>query len=230
MTRQIIAWMGLVLAVGAVSQEVCAAPVPEVVSKSWQLGFDFTDLQSMTLLLPGQEKPQTFWYMLYTVTNESGQDVQFFPRFELMTNTMQVLPGDPGIHPTVFEAIRKRHLPTHPLLVEPVKALGKLLQGSDHARSSVVIWPQFDIRANQFTVYVAGLSGESVLEPNPNYKKGQPEYQTKKLPDGSDVEVAVNPKFFTLRKTLAIKCILPGDEQSRAQARVGRLGTEWLMR
>ena len=65
-----------------------------------------------------------------------------------MTNTMQVLPGNPGIHPFVFQAIKRRHQPTYPLLVEPVKAMGRLLQGPDNAKSSVAIWPQFDPQAN----------------------------------------------------------------------------------
>jgi hypothetical protein len=220
----------VVLSSMLLAPRVCAAPVPSVVPKSWQLNFDFVDPQSITLKLPGQVKPQTFWYILYTVTNNTGQDVQFFPQFEVLTNTMQVLPGDPGINPAVFEAIKQRHRPTFPLLMEPVKALGPLLQGPDNARSSVVIWPQFDIKANRFTVYVAGLSGESILLPNPNYKRGQPEYEQKKLADGSEIKVSVNPKFFTLRKTLAIRYILPGDEQTRASARAGLLDKEWIMR
>ncbi|MBN1345800.1 MAG: hypothetical protein JXQ73_24125 [Phycisphaerae bacterium] len=207
-----------------------AAPVPDVAPKSWELSFDFVDPQTITLQLPGYDRAQTFWYMLYTVTNNTGREVQFLPRFELMTNTMQVLPGDPGVHPMVFEAIKRRHRPTHPLLIEPVRIMGRLLQGPDNARSSVVIWPQFDIRANQFTVYIAGLSGESALVPNPDYKPGQPEFETKKLGSGAEIRVPVNPRYFTLRKTLAIRYLLPGDEQTRAQARVGRLGTDWVMR
>jgi len=207
-----------------------AAPVPSPVPKSWQLNFDFVDPQTITVRLPGRDKPQTFWYILYTVTNNSGQEVQFFPKFELVTNTMQVLPGDPGVHPMVFEAVRARHRPTHPLLVEPVKVMGRLLQGPDNAKSSVVIWPQFDIAANQFTVYVAGLSGESVLLPNPSYHPDQPEYDVKTLGDGTEVRLPVNLKFFTLRKTLAVRYILPGDEQTRVSARVGRLEMQWIMR
>lgn len=207
-----------------------AAPEPSVTPKSWTLDFEYVDPQSITLQLPGYAKPQTFWYMLYTVTNNSGQEVQFLPRFELMTNTMQVVAGDPGVHPMVFEAVKNRHRSTHPLLVEPVKVMGKLLQGEDNAKSSVVIWRQIDVEANQFTVYVSGLSGESVLMRNPNYKPGQPEYATKKLRDGTDVRVAVNPKFFTLRKTMAIRYLLPGDEETRAGARAGRLESTWVMR
>lgn len=214
----------------SISSQVWAAPAPSIVPVSWQLDFSYVDPQTISVKLPGRDKPETFWYLLYTVTNNTGQEVQFFPRFELMTNTMQVLLGDPGVHPQVFEAIRARHRPTHPFLVEPVKAMGRLLQGADNARSSVVIWPQFDIKANRFTVYAAGLSGESVLLANPDYKPGEAEFVEKKLGDGTEVRVPINPKFYTLRKTLAIKYILPGDEQTRADARVGRIESEWIMR
>lgn len=222
--------MIVALACAWLATEAAAAPKPSVTVKSWALDFDYVNPQSITLQLPGHAKPQTFWYMLYTVTNNSGREVQFLPRFELMTNTMRVVPGDPGVNPMVFEAIKKRHRPTHPLLVEPVKVMGKLLQGEDNAKSSVVIWRQIDMEANQFTVYVSGLSGESVLMRNPNYKPGRPEYAAKKLRDGSNVRVAMNPKFFTLRKTMAIRYLLPGDEETRAGARAGRLGTTWVMR
>lgn len=222
------------IAVGLVCAAVTVADAAPYVlgqgARSWQLKFDFTDPQTITVTLPGSDKPQTFWYMLYTVTNNTGQEVQFLPRFELMTNTMHVLPGDPGVHPAVFAAIQKRHRPTHPLLVEPVKMMGRLLQGSDNARSSVVIWPQFDIKANQFTIYVAGLSGEAKLLPNPDYKPGQPEYKVKTLPSGAKVRVPVNLRYFTLRKTLAIKYLLPGDLKTRETAEPGRVGMEWIMR
>jgi hypothetical protein len=210
--------------------QVVAAPSPSVAPKSWELDFDFADPQTITLQFPGAAAPQTFWYILYTVTNNSRREVQFLPRFEMMTNIMQVVAGDPGINPQVFEAIKRRHRPTYPLLIEPVKIMGRLLQGPDNAKSSVAIWPQINIKANQFTVYVAGLSGESVLLRNPNYKAGQPEYITKKLGDGTEIKAVVNPKFFTLRKTFAVRYILPGDEQTRATARAGRRGTEWIMR
>jgi len=157
--------------------DALGAPVPNRVPKSWELEFDFVDPQTMTVQLPGQPRPQTFWYMLYTVTNKSGREVQFLPRFDLMTDRMQVIRGDPGVHPMVFEAIKRRHRPTHPLLVEPVKAMGRLLQGPDNAKGSVAIWPQLDIRANGFTIFVAGLSGESVLLRNPNYKPDRPQHR-----------------------------------------------------
>ncbi len=220
----------LVLMLATATAADAAAYIPGQGARSWQLDFDFVDPQTITVKLPGADKPQTFWYMLYTVTNNTGREVPFLPRFELMTNTMRVLPGDPGVHPLVFAAIQKRHRPTHPLLVEPVKMMGRLLQGADNARSSVVIWPQFDIKANQFTVYVAGLSGEAKLLPNPDYKPGQPEYKTKTLPSGATVRVPVNLRYFTLRKTLALRYLLPGDLKTRDTAHAGRLGMEWIMR
>ncbi len=222
--------IAIVFVCGALADWAHAVPEPSVAPKAWELRFDFADPQTITVQLPGKAKPRTFWYMLYTVTNNTGREVQFLPRFALMTNTMQIVPGDPGVHPMVFEAIRKRHRPTHPFLVEPVKVMGRLLQGGDNAKSSVAIWPQFDINANRFSVFVAGLSGESTLMRNPNYKPGEPEVRVKKLGSRTEIEVPVNPKFYTLRKTLVIEYLLPGDTKTRDAARVGRLGTKWIMR
>ncbi len=215
---------------GWLAAEASAAPVPSLAPKSWELKFEYSDPQTITVQLPGEDKPKTYWYVLYTVTNNAGREVQFLPKFDLMTNKMQVIRGDPGVHPNVFQAIKQLHRRTHPFLVEPVKVMGRLLQGPDNAKSSVAIFPQFSVRANRFTIFVAGLSGETVLVENPNYQRGQPEYETTKLPNGAEITKPVNPKFFTLRKTLALRYILPGDEQTRATAQVGRLGKEWIMR
>jgi len=220
----------VVVVAGCLVAHAVAVPRPSLVPKSWQLQFDFVDPQTITVQLPGEKAPQTFWYMLYTVINKSEREVQFLPRFELMTNRMQVMPGDPGVHPMVFEAVKRRHRGTHPLLVEPVKVMGRLLRGPDNAKHSVAIWPQIDIRANRFAVYVAGLSGESVLVKNPSYKRGEPEYVVKKLKSGTEMRIPVNPRYFTLRKTLAIEYVLPGDKKTRATARVGRLSKKWIMR
>lgn len=207
-----------------------AAPTPSIAPKSWQLEFEFTDPRRLTVQVPGEAAPRIYWYMLYTVTNNSGRDVQFLPRFEIVTDKLQVLETDATADPAVFAAIKKLHAKDRPFLLEPLEVMGKLLQGSDNAKDSVAIWQDFTADARQFTVFVGGLSGESVILPNPTYDSAKPEFVMKDLPGGAKVKVTTNPKRFVLYKTLSVAYRLPGDDQARKQAEPNREKVDWLMR
>ena len=212
---------GYILAVslllGGSAGLVPAAPEPAKAPQSWQLDFEFHDLLRITLVLPGDKHPTTFWYLLYTVTNESGQDVDFYPAFQLVTSTMQVVTGGDNISPSVYDAIRARHKKLRPFFRDPLRASGKLLQGVDSARTSAAVFRDFDPQANSVTVYVSGLSGEVARVVNPVFDRQKPVSED-------------NRRFFALRKTLAISYDIPGDLQTRRTATVARRGQEWVMR
>ncbi len=194
-----------------------AAPKPRTSAVHWQLGFEFHDLQRIEVVLPGDEKPTSFWYLLYTVTNESGQEVEFYPSFELVTDTLQVVTGGDRISPVVYDLVLARHKKAYPFLCEPMKASGRLLQGIDNARTSVAVFNDFDRQSNSVTLYVGGLSGETARVANPGYDA--------KKPEGHD-----NKQFFALRKTLAIEYDVPGDPETRRDANAVRRGQGWVMR
>ncbi len=207
-----------------------AAPQPSIAPKSWQLEFEFEDPRKIVIQLPGDAKPRVYWYMLYNVTNNSNRDVQFMPRFEIVTDSLQVLETDVAADPAVFNAIRKLHLKDHPFLLEPLEIMGKLLQGADNAKDSVAIWRDFSGQTRQFTLFATGLSGETVILPNPSYDAAKPEFVEKELPGGIKTKVAINPKRFVLYKTLGVGYRLPGDDEARKQAEPVREKVEWLMR
>ena len=54
--------------------------------------------------------------------------------------------------------------------------------------------------------------------------------QGQKLPDGSGLEKVVNPKQFTLRKTLVPEYTLPGTRATRMYAKPQRQPHHWTMR
>jgi hypothetical protein len=207
-----------------------AAPQPSIAPKSWQLEFEFEDPRRITIQVPGENRSRVYWYMLYTVTNNSNRDVQFLPRFDIVTDKLQVLETDATADQAVFAAIRKLHLKSRPFLLEPLEVMGKLLQGADNAKDSVAIWRDFSGDSRQFTVFVSGLSGESVILPNPTYDAGKPEFVVKDLPGGIKTKVNVNPRQFVLYKTLSVAYRLPGDDEARKLAEPIRERVEWLMR
>jgi hypothetical protein len=171
--------------------------------------------------------------MLYKVTNNTGRERIFFPTFEVVYQTSDALgsvEADMGINPAVFAAIKKQHAKGHPFLVEPVRAIGRLLQGEDNAVTGVAIWPAFDDRADRFSIYVAGLSGQTQLVPNPAYDPDLPETQSQTLPDGTTIALTLNPRLFTLRKTLKIDYHLPGDPLSHRSVKPVETAHAWVMR
>lgn len=207
-----------------------AAPTPSIAPKSWQLEFEFEDPRRLVIQVPGESKPRVYWYMLYTVTNSGNRDVQFMPRFEIVTDSLQVLETDVAADPAVFDAIKKVHTKDKPFLLEPLEVMGKLLQGADNAKDSVAIWQDFSGNTRQFTVFVSGLSGETVIMANPTYDSAKPEFATKDLPGGVKTKVMINPKRFVLYKTLSVGYGLPGDDEARKTAKPIRQDVEWLMR
>jgi hypothetical protein len=144
-----------------------------------------------------------------------------------VTEDLKVHDTDTGINPLVFDAIRARHKLTHKYLVEPSKAIGALLTGDDNARESVAIWRQIDLSSNSFTVYVAGLSGETQIVRNPSHAPDRPAVE-RTGPQKS--EPSSDPPEFTLRKTLEIRYNLPGSPQATPEVQPERAGVRWIMR
>ena len=196
---------------------VWAAPEAELAAKTWVLDFKFHDPQRISVRLPGDRHETTFWYMLFEVSNNTGQDVEFYPTFRLVTDTLEVVRGGEEISPSIYDAIFARHKNEYPFLAPPPKITGPLLQGEDNARASAAVFRMFDKQASSFAVYVGGLSGDITRVRNPGF-------------DANKQESESNPRFFTLRRTLAIAYNLPGDPRTRIMASPVRRSREWTMR
>lgn len=230
-------------------------PEPSPAPVSWELKFEPTP--PARIQVDTGNGARTYWYLLYTVTNETGQDIDFHPEVVRVNEIeseatieqahsqpakaphITVDPAVVGLHTRIYEAIKERHKKTHPFLKPPVEAIGRLLQGKDNARSSVIVFPDLDPRISSFTIYVTGLSGEVVTRPNPlsgkmpaggkaKQSSSEDEGGGQSNAKGSDGEK--NPKFFVLRKTLALPYTMPGDTNTRrtAEPKLGRM--TWVMR
>jgi len=194
-----------------------AAPQTGVLSSSWQFEFKFYDPQRIALRLPGDDHPTTFWYMLFEVTNNTGEDREFYPSFRLVTDTLQVVEGGADISPGVYDAIITRHKAEFPFLAPPTKVTGLLLQGEENARASMAVFRAFNPEASGFTIYVSGLSGDIQRVANPSFDTKQPESES-------------NARSFILRRTLAVAYDLPGDSTTRDRAVPIRRNRQWVMR
>lgn len=220
-----------------------ATPEPSAIPVAWELKLDPT--QPMRIQVDTGSGKKTYWYLLYTVKNETGEDIDFHPEIVRVNEMDSEVPADKvsenpaaapkvtvdpsivGLDARIFKAIAQRHAKTHPFLVTPVEAIGRLLQGSDNARTSVAVFPELDPRVNKFTIFFGGLSGERITRPNPAYeaRTGAADQS-----NGHGADDDVNPKLFVLRKTLAMPYTLPGDPRTRVNATpvLGRM--TWVMR
>ena len=192
-----------------------AAPRPAIVQRTGQWTLEARYEQPQQIVLPWGPNGETrFWYMIVTVTNRTGQDVEFYPKCDLMTDTFQIVPAGRGVTPAVFEAIKQRHQSRYPFLESLRGVANRVLEGEDNAKDIAIIWQDFDTHALGFKVFLTGLSNETAVVPHP---------------------VAVDqatgkPVPIYLRKTLELTYALRGDPALRASVEVVYKGQGWVMR
>jgi hypothetical protein len=192
---------------------VCLAqPKPAIVPKpgDWTLEVRFENPQQ--IVLPGAVQ-QRFWYIILTLTNKSGKDVDFYPVCDLMTDTFKRVHAIQGTSAILFEKIKNRHQGRYPFLELLENAGNKILQGEDNTMDVVVIWPDFDLNAKSFYIFISGLSNETVVIDHP----------VEKDQDG-------NPVKIYLRKTLQLTYSLAGDSKFRNKQKLKLENKLWIMR
>lgn len=223
-----LAWItALVLLFGddRAAREVGAGPEPAMTPVSWELDFEYLN-PPRRIDVGGT----SYFYLVYKVTNTSASTKRFQPTIQLVTEDVRVIDTDSGIRHDVFEAIRGRHKATHPHMIDPVSVIGDIQTGRDYSKESVAIWRADDVTVNNFSIFVAGLSGEAKLVKNPSYDAKKPETMSVKGADGHAREVTVNPKHFTLRKTLELRYAIPGSTSARDTRDPELVKSRWIMR
>lgn len=207
----------IVFALLSVAVCVCwaAAPEPAIVPRpgQWTVNTKFTHPQQILLRTAPENKPKRFWYSLITITNNTGRDVDFYPKCDLMTNTFEITPAGKGVTPAVFQNIKKRYQSTYPFLESLQSAGNKILQGEDNTKDIAVIWPDFDAKATIIKLFITGLSNETAAVNHPIAKDK----------DGSPLKVY-------LRKTLELTYALEGDPALRSGANLVYKAKRWIMR
>ena len=203
---------GCLFITGPVSAEVGRHPEPNPYPLSWELKFQSELPRRIAVEVPGERLPKAYWYITYKVVNLTDRERMFLPVFEMLTDDGRVLRSDRSIPPTVFEAIKARV--GNPLLQSATKVAGPLLVGEDQVKYGVAIWEEPAPRVPGFTVFVAGLSGETATPTGPD---GKPILDK----DGQPV---------VLRKSLVLKYTTRGDEFYAGEDKIERTTRVWVMR
>lgn len=192
-----------------------AAPEPAVVPgpDTWTIDTVFTHPQQIVLQSSGGRAIR-FWYVILTLTNKTGQDVGFYPECDLMTDTFQIIPAGKDVPALVFALIKKRHQSYYPFIEPLEKTSNRILQGEDNTKDIVVVWRDFDARANNIKIFIKGLSNETAAIDHPIAK---------------DKETGEPVKVY-LRKTLELNYALTGEAAMRSDANVEYKDKRWIMR
>jgi hypothetical protein len=175
-----------------------AYPEPSMVPVSWEL--DIKTTAPDRVVVDGK----TYWYIRYTVTNNTGKDILFTPDFQLISDTGQVVTGNHGIKRNVYEKIKSLYAGTY--VESPFEIFGSLKQGDDNARDSIAVFGDVDVDTRNVHVFISGLSGET-----------------------TEVKDPVTDKVIVLHKTLVFDYDLPG-EQIKIDPQPKLKSKRWVMK
>lgn len=198
----------VLVALGLAAVSVARPPEPNPIPVRWQLDLDVGPLRVASVETPGQG-PMLYYFMTYTVTNNTDQDILLAPSFELATETGSNVVAGQGVPASVTRAILEKL--SNPLLNDQVGMIGVLRRGEAYARDGLVVWPVRDTEADEARVYMAGFSGETARIEVIDHESG-------------------NPRDVVLRKTLMAIHETPGHVDGLGNAPIERVDSRWIMR
>jgi len=195
---------------------IWAYPTPAVVQavNEWTLQVTYTQPEQIMFRVGDSGQMQRYWYVILTVTNEGPfEEISIYPYCELVTDTFQMIPAGKNVPPAVFDAIKLKHQGRFPFLESLDFKDRRILRGEDNTRDIAIIWPDFDPKAKDISLFISGLSNETAVVEHPAVKDEQGD-----------------PKKIFLRKTLQLIYNVGGDQRLRAQTTMKQIDKNWVMR
>lgn len=181
----------------SLARPATAAPV----APPKELDFTASELR----LFKDPETGKHYWYMTYDVVNNTGKEVRFAPRIDLVVDDGRILSQGEGVSSGVVRQLKK-YLKNE-LLEDQFEILGEVLPGKEHAKTGLVVFRADDLEPTELFVMVQGLSRETKKEPHP--KTGEP---------------------VVLRKTAEISYLVPGDPKPRGSTTYPIVNQRWIFR
>ncbi len=221
--KKIMLAVAAVLSLGLLVQateiiETERVPVEAKMGEEWTLDFQARTPQRI-VMVDREGNRQAYWYMVYVVTNETGEARDFIPNAVMFTDTGKFIRD--GIYPSVVEAVKRQYRLNE--LKSSVEMLGRpaeegqerlpnLKEGLEQAQQGIFVFPAVDERINSFKIFVTGLSGEFIVQEVPSVKEGE------------------DPQMVVLRKTMELRYAVPGDETRNDTVTVQPQGKRWMWR
>lgn len=161
-----------------------------------------------------------YWYMTFHVENREDETHLYIPLIQVITDGGSIYNGNAQVPQEVYNAVYKRcgNALSQPLL----QTAGLMKPGKDFARDSFIIWPQGENDVDSFTIYVAGIYGET--QPLNDPATGKPLMVQSKDPITGEVkkDAAGNPVMqqAELKRTLRLDYTCPGTLIGKEDAKL----------
>lgn len=178
-----------------------AYPVPAGTPFRWEFEFKTGDFR----LYVDKETSQAYWWMHYTVTNRTKRDRIWAPKFTLFTDVGEILESGKDVPSTI--TVKIKDLLGNELIETQNEIIGDLLQGTENARDGLVIWPARVLQVNEITMFISGISGETIRVRNP-----------------------ITGEQVILYKSLQRDYIIPGDALARGLRPIDLKAQQWILR
>jgi len=118
----------------------------------WTLTFSHHGFQH--ILLETREGAVPYYYLPYTVKNETGEALKIRPMGKIVTETGQTLMAAPAPK-AAFEICKRLERE-----MMDIDAMAEKELGAGESREAVFIWKGLDDRADHLDIYLYGLSNE----------------------------------------------------------------------
>lgn len=199
-------------------------PEPSFHQISWELKFTHSTPKRIIVRARGEVAAKAYWYITYSVANLGNESVDFDPVFELLANDGKTYRGNRAVPSEVFEAIHKKE--GNKLLEAPRKIIGNLKPGAEQARDSVAIWPEPMKDMGTFSIFAAGLSGETLImkKVGTQYVPVDPKNAAEELKDVKEEDRLL------LRKQYQVTYRILGDDVKPGVDPIEKKNSKWVMR
>lgn len=178
-----------------------AYPVPSSFPIRWELEFQPGPLRLYTDELENEH----YWYFTYTVINRTGQDRIWAPNFVLFTDAGEIRTSGQDVPNRITNEIYD--MLGNELIETQYAILGEILQGREHAKDGLVIWPAKSMSVTELSLFVSGISGETARVTNP-----------------------ISGETQLLRKTLQRNYTIPGNPAARGSKPAEMTEQRWIFR
>lgn len=121
---------------------------------AWEL--DFTP-GPMRLFIDSRDGTP-YWYFTYKAVNNSGRDLRFAPKFELVDDEGRISVSGEDV-PSEVSRLLLRQL-NNPLIEDQNRILGDILQGEGHAKEGIVVFRVTRLEAKELFLFASNLSSE----------------------------------------------------------------------
>ncbi|MEM9415561.1 MAG: hypothetical protein AAGA29_08805 [Planctomycetota bacterium] len=199
----------------AQDEDSSGIPEPELVTSSWMLTFTYETPRTIAIEM-ADGSTQWYWFMTYEVLNDprirnnNRESIFFNPDIIIADDRGGIIHANRNISPRVFPAIKE--LLRNELLESPAQVSGNMLPGEDFIKESVAIWPVSEDDVDEFSIFIAGIYGETCTVPHP--VTGEP--MTEPVTDPRTGEPVLNAdgepetRPILLRRNRMLRFVTPG--------------------